>query len=136
MLSRVVYKKQRGRRLLTALATLTLLSGLLVASNAALAVNATGAFELDGNAISSTSTATPPDDADRVCHQVAGSDCSTTFNTTGSYPNGVTGASAVSWVDASSELTIFTGGGSKDPQNPGTDWLWKPKDTVPDKDTI
>src|SRR3989442_10941838 len=47
------------------------------------AVNNTGAFELDGNASSSTTNPGPPDDWDRVCHQVLGADCSTTFNTNG-----------------------------------------------------
>ena len=90
------------------------------------AVNATGAFQLDGNAV----TANPPpgDDWDRVCHEVVGSDCSTSSDTTG--------ANAVSWIDANADPIIFTGGGSKDPQDPQDSWLWKPSDTIPDKDTI
>lgn len=137
MLSRALYRRRRGRRALTALAALALITGTVVLGSTVLAVNATGAFELEGNAV--TEGGVPgDDDADRVCYQDAINDglsaaaaqarCGTT--------SGTTGASAVTWVDAQAELTIFTGGGSKDPQNPGTDWLWKPKDTIPDKDTI
>jgi hypothetical protein len=137
VLSRVVYKKQRGRRLATALAALVLVSGTLVATNAVLAVNNTGAFELDGDA-TATNASGAPDDADRVCYQDAINAGLTAAQATArcTATSGTNGASAVQWIDSSSELTIFTGGGSKDPQNPGTDWLWKPKDTVPDKDTI
>ena len=94
--------------LLTVLATVFWVAG-------AQAVHDTGAFELDGNAASSTSAATPPDDWDRVCHQVTGTNCSTTFNTTGSYL-GQTGAKAVSWTSdnllngtPSLDASIFTG---------------------------
>lgn len=130
VLSRAMVKKQRGRRLVTVLAAAGLVGGILLAYSTVLAVNNTGAFELDGNAISGNAPAPfgPADDADRVCHQVLGTDCSTTSNTTG--------ATAVTYVDSSTNLEIFTGGGSKDPQDPGTSWLWKPADTIPDKDTI
>src|SRR5215469_9869156 len=68
----------------------------------ALAVNNTGAFELDGNAVSSTVTPGPPDDWDRVCHEVLGTDCSTTFNTNGS--------NAVEFVSQGAATgTTFTG---------------------------
>jgi hypothetical protein len=48
MLSRVVYKKRRGRRLMTALATLTLVSATFIAAGTALAVHDLD-FQLDGN---------------------------------------------------------------------------------------
>ena len=68
------------------------------------AIHDTGAFELDGNAVTAHG-AGPPDDWDRVCHQVVGSDCSTSSNTVG--------AGAVSWTDDGAlNATIFTGGGS------------------------
>jgi len=74
---------------------------------AAFAVHNTGAFELDGNA---TNNAAPGDDWDNVCHQVLHADCSTTSDTTG--------ASAVDWVaEPDTNASIFTGGGSKDPQD-------------------
>src|SRR5262249_31906955 len=68
------------------------------------AVHDTGKFQLDGDAASGTNTTGAPaatDDWDKVCHQVLGSDCSTTFDTSG--------ATAVSWVaEASLNSTIFT----------------------------
>jgi len=80
------------------------------------AVNSTGAFELDGNASSSTTNAGSPDDWDRVCHQIIGSDCSTTFNT-----NGATAVAFGSQTVATG--TAFTGGGSKDPIDISS-WAW------------
>jgi hypothetical protein len=126
MLSRVVYKKQRGRRFATALAIFAIVAGSLLAYSAALAVNATGAFELDGNA---TNNAVAGDDWDNVCHEVLGTDCSTTSNTSG--------ATAVSWLaEPDPSATIFTGGGSKDPQDPGDSWAWKNAGGLPDKDNL
>jgi hypothetical protein len=93
---------------------------------AAFAVHDTGAFELDGNA---TNDSTPGDDWDNVCHQVLGTDCSTSNNTTG--------ATAVSWTaEPNLNSTIFTGGGSKDPQNINQ-WAWKDgAGGLPDKDNL
>jgi hypothetical protein len=92
----------------------------------ALAVHDTGAFELDGNAVNGTA---PGDDWDNVCHQVTGTDCSTTSNTTG--------ATAVDWVaEPNLNATIFTGGGSKDPQDINN-WAWKDgAGGLPDKDNL
>jgi hypothetical protein len=92
----------------------------------ALAVHDTGAFELDGNAVNGPA---PGDDWDNVCHQVVGSDCSTTSNTSG--------ASAVDWVsEPNPNATIFTGGGSKDPQDVNQ-WAWKDgAGGLPDKDNL
>jgi hypothetical protein len=79
------------------------------------AVHDTGAFQLDGNA--TTLNPPPGDDWDVVCHQVTGTDCSTSNNTNG--------ASAVDWVsEPNLNSTIFTGGGSKDPQDISS-WAWK-----------
>jgi hypothetical protein len=89
------------------------------------AVHDTGAFELDGNAVNG---ALPGDDWDNVCHQVLGSDCSTTNNTTG--------ATAVDWVaELNTSASIFTGGGSKDPQDI-SNWAWKDAGGLPDKDNL
>ena len=81
----------------------------LFLAGGALAVHDTGAFELDGNAVT---TAVGRDDWDQVCHQVTGDrDCSTTTTRRG--------ATAVSVVRRmpNPNATIFTGGGSKDPQD-------------------
>jgi hypothetical protein len=90
------------------------------------AVHDTGAFELDGNA--TNNPAVLGDDWDNVCHQVTGTDCSTTNNTTG--------ASAVDWVaEPNPSASIFTGGGSKDPQDLNQ-WAWKDAGGLPDKDNL
>jgi hypothetical protein len=125
MLSRRIIKKQRGRRGLAAASAAVLIIGTFVLSSGVLAMNATGAFELDGNAVNG---AAPGDDWNNVCHQAAPTQCPTGSNTSG--------ASAVSFIDAADDPIIFTGGGSKDPQDPQDSWLWKPSDTIPDKDTI
>jgi hypothetical protein len=94
---------------------------------AAFAVHDTGAFELDGNA--TNAAAVPGDDWDNVCHEVLGTDCSTSSNTTGS--------SARSFVaEPNLNSTLFTGGGSKDP-NDVSSWKWKDgAGGLPDKDNL
>jgi hypothetical protein len=94
---------------------------------AAFAVHDTGAFELDGNA--TNAAAVPGDDWDNVCHEVLGTDCSTSSNTTGS--------SARSFVaEPNLNSTIFTGGGSKDPSDVSS-WKWKDgAGGLPDKDNL
>src|SRR5438132_7502284 len=113
----------RARRYLVGPVLAALLTALLF-PGAAFAVHDTGAFELDGNATSSTS-----DDWDKVCHQVMGSDCSTTSNTNN--------AKAVAWTaEANPNSTIFTGGGSKDPIDIDQ-WAWKDgAGGLPDKDNL
>src|SRR5262249_54282490 len=108
-----------GPILLVALAGLFWIGG-------AQAVHDTGAFELDGNAVNG---AAPGDDWDNVCHQVLQADCSTTSNTNG--------ATAVDWVsEPNTNTTIFTGGGSKDPQDINQ-WAWKDgAGGLPDKDNL
>jgi len=94
------------------------------------AVHDTGAFQLDGNAQSSLqSTPTANDDWDKVCHQVSLTACSAGSNTTA--------ATAVDWTDDGSlNASIFTGGGSKDPQNIDQ-WAWKDgAGGLPDKDNL
>ena len=99
---------------------------------AAFAVHDTGVFQLDGNA---TTDASPPapfpgDDWDRVCHQVEPTvDCGTT--------TGAPDATATSWVSEPNRAsTIFTGGGSKDPEDI-PNWAWKDgAGGLPDKDNL
>ncbi len=138
MISRVIYKDQPMRRRLTIWALLALVAGTLLIGNIVLAVNATGAFELDGNAVTDHG-AGAPDDADRVCYQDAineGATAAAAQAKCGATAGTSAGSTAAQWIDDSAALNIFTGGGSKDPQDPGNSWLWKPKDTIPDKDTI
>jgi hypothetical protein len=137
MLSRKLTR--RGRQWLTAFATASLIAGLLGVGSAVYASTPANQFELEGNATSASgNTGTPPDDWDRVCHQVLNADCSTTANTNG--------AVAVAWADdaaivspgcaGGNNCTIFTGGGSKDPIDISS-WAWK-TDTggLPDKDNL
>jgi hypothetical protein len=94
---------------------------------AAFAVHDTGAFELEGNATNDPTV--DGDDWDNVCHQVLGTNCSTT--------TGAPDATATQWV-AEDDLnrTIFTGGGSKDPQDI-SNWQWKDgAGGLPDKDNL
>jgi hypothetical protein len=117
--------KKRTWRVAVAVAAALLV--MTVGIPMALAVHDTGAFELDGNAVNNPAVA--GDDWDNVCHQVTGSDCSTT--------NDTTGATAVDWVaEPNLNATIFTGGGSKDPQDINN-WAWKDgAGGLPDKDNL
>lgn len=121
MLSRRITPRRKGRRLLTVVAFSGLVVGTVLAAGAALAVPTPNPFELDANA-----TSTSYDDWDKVCRQVTGADCSTSSTTSG--------ALAVSFSSEGTGESIFTGGGSKDPQPIGN-WLWK-DGSVPDKDNL
>jgi hypothetical protein len=134
----------RRRRWLFLLCLVLTITTAVVFISGAVAVNNTGAFELDGNAVTSHSGTGAPDDFDRVCYQVAKDDGATNTDATAkcfgggdtATPTGTNGATATAWTDASDNPEIFTGGGSKDHSDPQNSWLWKPADTVPDKDTI
>src|SRR6266704_1459828 len=121
-------KRRRTWAVLPAACAAVLAMGL--AMPAALAVHDTGAFELDGNATNSPTT--PGDDWDNVCHQVTGSDCSTTSDT-----SALGGATAVNWLsEPNVNATIFTGGCSKDPIDINQ-WAWKDgAGGLPDKDNL
>jgi hypothetical protein len=122
---------RRRRRWLTAgLAVVSSTAAVLALGvGPALAVHDTGAFELDGNAVNG---AAPGDDWDNVCHQVLHTDCSTSNDT-----SALGGATAVDWVsEPNLNATIFTGGGSKDPQDV-SQWAWKDgAGGLPDKDNL
>src|SRR3954453_15612766 len=116
--------RRLSRQLLILLSVLSLLSGTLFVASTALAVNNTGAFQLEGNP-STTDRGTPAvtgnDDADRVCYQdaitpvaIGGEGLSAAdAETRCGINSGTTNAVAVQWVDSSGSPTIFTGGGSK-----------------------
>jgi hypothetical protein len=128
MTQRALGPKGSRRRRWWLLSCLVVAIGLAaVCIPGALAVHDTGAFELDGNATNDPALA--GDDWDNVCHQVTGSDCSTTNNTTG--------ATAVDWVaEPNPNTTLFVGGGSKDPHDI-SDWAWKDASGgQPDKDDL
>ena len=101
MLSRKFNKSQRGRRGLAAAAGAVLIVGTFLLSSGVLAMNATGAFELDGNAVNGAAAG---DDWDNVCHQAAPTQCPTGSNTNG--------ATAVSFIVGS--VLLGFGHGSDD----------------------
>jgi hypothetical protein len=102
----------------------------------ALAVHDTGAFELDGNA--TNDPAVVGDDWDNVCHEVTiTNDTTNAITDECASATDTSGALAVSWAaEASLNATIFTGGGSKDPQDV-SNWAWKDgAGGLPDKDNL
>jgi hypothetical protein len=129
MRTRIGRSGRGSRRQLAAVIAAVLAAAAMVAFNVApaAAVHDTGAFELDGNAVNNPAVA--GDDWDNVCHQVLGTDCSTTSDTSG--------ATAVDWVSESNlNASIFTGGGSKDPIDVNK-WAWKDgAGGLPDKDNL
>jgi hypothetical protein len=102
-------------------------------------VHDTGAFQLDGNAVDDGDG----DDWANVCRQVTITDdaAATPANVIpdecASAGHDTNGATAVAWAsDGSQNATIFTGGGSKDPQNLNQ-WAWKDgSGGLPDKDNL
>src|SRR5919198_952179 len=109
-------------------------AAMLLIPSSGLAVHDTGAFELDGNAVTTVSH-----DWDQVCYQAThDARCGTTTEA---------GATAVAWTGdvliggtdpfaVDDNATIFTGGGSKDPQDI-PDWAWKDgAGGLPDKDNL
>jgi hypothetical protein len=111
------------------------------------AVHDTGRFQLDGDAATGTNTAGTPaatDDWDKVCYEVAvkpvadGGGGLTAAQALAKCGIGTptTGATETSWVaEPDRAASIFTGGGSKDPQNLDQ-WAWKDAGGLPDKDNL
>ena len=112
------------------------LSGAVFFAPAAQAVHELNLIELEGNAVTDNAAY---DDWDSVCKAVT-----ITNDTGGSIPDQCVGAdpllasnTAVAFAnDGSQNATIFTGGGSKDP-NSLTQWAWKDQaGGLPDKDNL
>jgi hypothetical protein len=110
---------------------LTIAAFALFAIGSAQAVHDTGAFELDGNAVSGNAPAPagPANDWDRVCFQATAN-----LGCGASVPTSNPTATAVAWTGdcsvghegfgcGSLNATTFTGGGSKDPQDI-PNWAW------------
>ncbi len=106
--------RTRTRLVMTALTILGLLLFTVSTSGTARALD-TSVFELDGNAVTDHTGTGIPDDWDRVCHSVLGTDCSTTNNATTSTVEFLSQGAATG--------TTFTGGGSKDPLDI-SGWAW------------
>ena len=112
------------------------LSGAVFFAPAAQAVHELNLIELEGNAVTDNAAY---DDWDSVCKAVT-----ITNDTGGTIPDQCVGAdpllasnTAVAFAnDGSQNATIFTGGGSKDP-NSLTQWAWKDQaGGLPDKDNL
>ena len=135
MLSRAVYKKQRGRRLITALATLSLVTGTFLVASTALAVHQEGLFELDvsNSAAVCAPLPAPCGDANTVDDpNVVGDDWATIYAGGGS-------AFASTFIPdpvSSAEDSFYTGGGSKDVRDIPAWAYGTTNDVIPDKDDI
>jgi hypothetical protein len=120
------WRRRVGAPLLIVVA---LLGGLIIV-NVAGAVKATGHFELDGNATNAAAVA--GDDWDNVCFTATANATLCGTNVPVASTN-----TATSWGDDGAlNGTIFSGGGSKDPQ-PISSWAWKDESGgLPDKDNL
>src|SRR5215469_8191022 len=111
---RSILTPKRTRRFVSALTLLGLLALAMGTAAPALALD-TSVFELDGNAVTNNTGTGLPDDWDRVCHSVLGTDCSTTNNAN---------TSTVEFASQGATTgTTFTSGGSKDPIDISS-WAW------------
>jgi hypothetical protein len=109
-----VFTPQRLRWLKTVCAVLGVLALIVGTSTTAQALD-TSVFELDGNAVTNHGGTGVPDDWDRVCHSVLGTDCSTTSGAN---------TSIVEFASQGATTgTTFAGGGSKDPLDV-SGWAW------------
>ena len=115
-------------------ATALAFAGMAAVAPSAMAVHDLGLIELEGDAVTQIT-----DDWDEVCKAVT-----ITNDTTSSIPDQCATAgsllasnTAVAFAnDGSQNATIFTGGGSKDP-NSLTQWAWKDQaGGLPDKDNL
>jgi hypothetical protein len=105
-----------GTRLRRALPGATLFAVLLSLFVAlpTYAVHDTGVFQLDGNAQQSVPASTAGDDWDNIC---ASNPLTCTFATGFSASPSTTAVASAHVSDGALNATIFTGGGSKDPQD-------------------
>ncbi len=135
MISRTVYPKRQGRRWLTALSLLTLVSSLLLTGSTALAVHSDGLFELDTNSSQAicTPVTAPCGDANVADSPAGGADdWADVFNNT----DVAFGSTFIPDPVGDVENSYFTGGGSKDERDI-PDWQYATaNDVVPDKDDI
>jgi hypothetical protein len=134
VLSRVVYKKQRGRRLITALAAVSLVTGTFLVASTALAVHDAGLFELDTSSSASVCAplSTPCGNANTADSALAGEDWATIYAGGGLATNSTLFPDPV----GSAENSFYTGGGSKDVRDIPAWAYGTTNDVVPDKDDI
>ncbi len=118
MLSRAIYKKQRGRRPLAALAIMSIVAGLLVSSGVALAVHDED-FQLDGNCARSTLAAPQPFDWDNFFNS-AGAELALPANLPPRASTGTSSPNTNGTYNTSDGSTFATG--SKDTLNITPGW--------------
>ena len=134
MISRRITPKRTGRRLLTAVAGLGLLSSVLLAGGTALAVHDIGVFELDTSNSSTVCAplAAPCGNANTANDATPGDDWDQVYAGTASGHDGSFDTDPVS----SAENSYYTGGGSKDVRDIPSWAYGTSNDPVPDKDDI
>ncbi|MGH9178077.1 MAG: hypothetical protein ACRD0N_05930, partial [Acidimicrobiales bacterium] len=123
------------------LAAVLLVPVVLFGPDGAEAVHGTGQFELEGNAVNDAGI--DGDDWDNVCAErnddgvISDADLAALCGTSEHTGTNGTGATAVEWTDDGAlNASIFTGGGSKDPE-PIEKWAWKDNaGGLPDKDNL
>ena len=110
------------------LAVVLTLAAFAAFAPSASAVSQSGAFELDGNALSEAAAG---EDWDVICKAATAG--TSNPQCTGA---GTTAATAVSFTaEMDPAASIFTGGGSKDPEDVSS-WAWKDQGGLPDKDNL
>src|SRR6266487_5786015 len=140
---------KRRRRFLFVPILLVACTALFLVGSAR-AVHDTGRFQLDGDASTGLNTAATPsatDDWDKVCNEATSGDARCHQNVPPDSTANTTGATAAGWtadcyqatINAGNhfcgtteqkDASIFTSGGSKDPQDISS-WLWKDGSSQP-----
>jgi hypothetical protein len=126
VLSRAVHKKQRGRRFLTALATVGLVASTLLTASTALAVHDEGVFELEGNAVAgNTGVGTGTDPANPQSQPAGGEDWDVVYAGTSTAENTsfVTDTTILNTLAGAGDSILF-GGTTKDIHDLPS-WAWK-----------
>jgi hypothetical protein len=140
VLSRRLYRHQRGRRPLAAVAAAGLVVSILVVANTAVAVHDEGVFQLDGNATTQPGTSDPVNNQSNTTGTHDWDQVYADRNYTGNPPFPTSGAQSQAFVTDGFGAgdSILTGGGTKDINDIQANWLWKQTSTtsVQDKDDI
>jgi len=140
VLSRRLYRHQRGRRPLAAVAAAGLVVSILVVANTAVAVHDEGVFQLDGNATTQPGTSDPVNNQSNTTGIHDWDQVYADRNYTGNPPFPTSGAQSQAFVTDGFGAgdSILTGGGTKDINDIQANWLWKQTSTtsVQDKDDI
>jgi hypothetical protein len=139
MISRVVHRRQPGRRIVTTLAATGLLVGTLVLNGTVLAVHDEGVFQLDGNAITTPANSAENNPGSDITGAHDWSQVYADRSYAGDPPFPTSGAASQAFVTdiTGAGDSILTGGSTKDIADLPS-WLWKQTavTSVQDKDDI